>query len=159
MVSPVPRWCLHRHVVVHNDQAHVHYTPFLGHVKPNGNTVTEKRPSTLGERIYAIRERLGSVTRPLSLRDAAKLLSERLPTDKRVASSTLERWEKGLGGEPPIAVLEVMAELAGISFEEFATGRPPNNGEAAIVPGPPPHNPSGSAVEGERRRSTGRRGR
>lgn len=84
----------------------------------------QSEPGTLGARIFALRQKLGSVVRPLSRRDLAVLLSSDLPSDQAVAATSLERWEKNIS-EPPIAVLRVMARRAEVSFEEFALGPQP----------------------------------
>lgn len=76
----------------------------------------------LFENIEQLRVALGSATRPLSRRDLALMLSERHP-EKRQISESAVRWWGQRKGEPDVLTIDVMAELAGVSFEQFALGR------------------------------------
>lgn len=67
------------------------------------------------ENISALREALGSVERPLSFAALARRVG--------VGSTSIQRWEKD-GAEPDIHSIRRMAELAGVTYEEFALGDP-----------------------------------
>lgn len=83
--------------------------------------VTASKGSTLGDRVFALRQALGSVRRPLSMGDMAALLTKKLKRSPPFSASTIQRWETGIH-EPDIETLRVLAELAGVSFESFVLG-------------------------------------
>jgi transcriptional regulator with XRE-family HTH domain len=70
--------------------------------------------------IAELRRFLGSRTRALSYSDLAELLNAR-DTSRRRNASTVQRWEKS-GVEPDLNSIAAMAELAGVTFQEFALG-------------------------------------
>lgn len=72
--------------------------------------------------IAELRRALGSVTRPLSRADLAKVLNDQDPARQR-NYSTIERWENA-GVEPDFRSTKIMADMAGVSFEDFALGVP-----------------------------------
>lgn len=78
-----------------------------------------KRAFVLGsdvhENIRALRHALGSVARPLSFAALAELIG--------VGATSVQRWEKD-GAEPDYESTRRMAELAEVSFEQFALGDP-----------------------------------
>lgn len=78
--------------------------------------------ATVHENIVELRRALGSVTRPLSRADLAKVLNDQDPARQR-NYSTIERWENA-GIEPDYRSTKLMADLAGVSFEDFALGVP-----------------------------------
>jgi transcriptional regulator with XRE-family HTH domain len=68
--------------------------------------------------IAELRRHLGSVQRELSLEGLAQLLNERDGGQRN--ASTIQRWERTT--EPDLASIKLMADLAGVAFEEFALG-------------------------------------
>lgn len=80
-------------------------------------------PGWDGSRIERLRAKLGSVVRPLSRGDLARLLSEGEPPERNATQSSVRRWELE-GVEPPYWAAAKMARLAGESFEAFALGAP-----------------------------------
>lgn len=89
----------------------------------------------LGEDVHAnvaqLLEALGSVKRALSYGDLAELLNERDQSRKRYPS-TVQKWIEGV--VPDLRSIKLMAELAGVSFEEFALGTTPiTSGKKALT--------------------------
>lgn len=87
---------------------------------PNAATKPFELKSNVGENVAELRRVLGSVKRPLSRDDFAELLNQRDPARAR-AYATIERWENS-GVEPDYQSARIMADLAGVTFEEFALG-------------------------------------
>lgn len=75
------------------------------------------------ENVIALRKALGSVAKPLSYADFAKLLVREGHPRKTLNASTVYDWTRG--AEPDIASIRVMADIAGVPFELFALGRAP----------------------------------
>jgi transcriptional regulator with XRE-family HTH domain len=111
--------------------------------------VTNFAGGTLGERIFRLRQHLGSTRKPLAL----AALAERLNTlavaaggEPRYYAATLQRWEVG-PAEPDLGTLRFLAQLAGIPVYDFAYGEPEPPDVAddppAVVPvtRPTPPNP------------------
>lgn len=73
------------------------------------------------ENVRQLRVALGSITRPLGVIDLARVLSDRHP-ERSISMSTVQRWEAGT--EPDLLSIRVMADLAGVTFEQFAFGDP-----------------------------------
>jgi transcriptional regulator with XRE-family HTH domain len=76
--------------------------------------------ASVSRNVIELRRVLGSATRPLSLADLARLLNQRGAGRSRSAS-LVQRWERG-ESEPDIESIRLMADLAGVSFENFALG-------------------------------------
>jgi transcriptional regulator with XRE-family HTH domain len=74
---------------------------------------------TVAGNIRALRRALGSAVRELSLNDLAGLISEQHPDRPALNATTLRRWESG-ESEPDLRSLYIMAQLAGVSMEQFA---------------------------------------
>jgi len=68
--------------------------------------------------VRALREFLGSAERELSLGGLARVLNQ--VDGRQRSASTIQRWEEG--AEPDYDSAKLMADMAGISFEEFALG-------------------------------------
>ncbi len=83
------------------------------------------RTFTIGENVSAnvqeLRRFLGSISKPLSFDDLATIVAEKHPTRRTLNGTTVMRWADGT--EPDIASIAIMANLAGVSFEEFALGK------------------------------------
>lgn len=77
------------------------------------------------ENVAALRVALGSISRPLSFAGLAEIVG--------VGATSIQRWEKD-GAEPDIRSMRRMAELAGVTFEQFAVG----NGTAPSIQLPDP---------------------
>lgn len=73
---------------------------------------------TLGDRIVQLRRALGSVTKALSREDLADLLAKQ---GAPYAPSSIARAEKN-EVPIPLPVAMAMAELAGLTLDEFAKG-------------------------------------
>lgn len=96
---------------------------------------------TLGERIFRLRQHLGTTRKPLPLQALADRLTA-MATERglglRYNSTTLQRWEVGQG-EPDRETLRTMAQLAGVPVYEFAYGepeRPVADDPPAVAPAP-----------------------
>jgi transcriptional regulator with XRE-family HTH domain len=85
--------------------------------------------------VHALRVALGSITRELSTAELAKMIADRHPGGRAVSSTVIQRWEKG-GVEPDIHSIRLMAELAGVAYEQFALGTGTRNTERPAVPPP-----------------------
>jgi hypothetical protein len=116
--------------------------------------------ATLRENVVELRRVLGSIERPLSLRSLAEQISRRHRT-KRIDFKTVERWVREVDPvEPDVGSIAVMAELAGVTFADFALGaRSATERDAGPVarPGPDPDRRRGreAAPPTKRRRGTG----
>lgn len=76
--------------------------------------------ATVHENVLELRVALGSATRKLSRDDLAQLIAKKHST-RGPNGTSVQRWEEG--GEPDYESARIMAELAGVTFEEFALGR------------------------------------
>lgn len=85
---------------------------------------------TVSGNVRALRVALGSVVRELSREALAEIVSERHPDKRPLNTTTVARWEAG-ESEPDLHSLRIMAELAGVSMEQFAFGAPENGGETS----------------------------
>lgn len=74
---------------------------------------------TVSGNVRALRLALGSAVRPLSLNDLAGMISDLHPARRSLNGTTVGRWEAG-DSEPDLASLHIMANLAGVSMEQFA---------------------------------------
>lgn len=106
-----------------------------------------------GARIFELRVALGSAVKPLSRLYLMRMLNERLPEKDQISEPSIRRWEVE-NVEPPYAASAVMADLAGMTFEEFALGIPPEPSSEEGNPPvhhAPPHPPNARAGDGELR--------
>lgn len=76
--------------------------------------------ATIQENVKELRRALGSITDELSRAKLAEIIKDRHPLNRPVNGTTVERWEGS--GEPDIWSTKIMAQLAGVSYEEFALG-------------------------------------
>lgn len=73
------------------------------------------------ENVLELRHALGSATRALSRDDLASMIAERHRA-RAPNGSSVQRWEEGR--EPDYESARIMADLAGVSFEDFCFGKP-----------------------------------
>lgn len=111
---------------------------------------------TVNANVAELRRYLGSAVRELPLSGLAALLNQR--DGRKRSASSIQRWEEG--AEPDYASTKLMADLAGVSFEEFALGAqtiadPFGDGSDMGVPVLPPM--PDDATEKERERSAAKR--
>jgi hypothetical protein len=74
--------------------------------------------ATVHRNVEELRRYLGSATRPLSFAALAEILNEK--DERRRSRSSVKRWEDG--AEPDYASAKLMAQFAGVTFEEFCLG-------------------------------------
>jgi hypothetical protein len=110
----------HAIVIRHHTKRRIY--PEIGMAQGNNFS----RPGfTLGgnvtDNVRALRVALGSVSKELSMADLAALINQR-HKDRQMSATTVMRWEGGV--EPDIESIAIMAQLAGVTFEQFARGDP-----------------------------------
>jgi hypothetical protein len=84
------------------------------------------------ENVRALRVAAGSVVSELSAARLAALIAEK-HSDRRISASLVQRWETSV--EPDYESTGIMAELAGVTFEEFAMGDPAKRKRAPLMKG------------------------
>lgn len=110
---------------------------FLGH-RPNCYNSGMPNFSvgrSVGENVRNLRVALGSIVRELSRQALADTIAAVHPDKRKVGDSLVERWESG-ASEPDLHSLRIMAQLAGVTMEQFAFGAPEIDGGTAHVPRP-----------------------
>lgn len=72
------------------------------------------------ENVGRLRVALGSIAKALSFAELGRVITERHPKGRSVSPSQVQRWETDV--QPDLESIEIMAQLAGVTFEEFALG-------------------------------------
>lgn len=75
---------------------------------------------TLAANVRELRRALGSISKPLSLRDFAKAIEGQHPT-RKIDFKMIERWEEGT--EPDTVSTAIMANMAGVDVMSFVLGK------------------------------------